>query len=1303
MEQIIVTHLDGRSIPLQSKENGSIITRAIQQVELLGADTVDITVESVVKMDFFIGDKVTIVGRDYTLNTPPKEQKLAERRFVYNLLFEGVQYDLLRVNYSVNVDTTSNEIQDLSGDSLTGDLKMFLDVLLSNANRVFPGQWLLGSYPIDTETKTLTFSENDNCLSVLQTLCSADNYDTEFSIAIAPNGVRTINMGAMGNIFPYTFAYGKGKGLYDLTREKVSSTNIVTRLSVYGSTRNINTSKYRAFRLCLPGKSKAQSYMESLTGIANYGVWEQTKNFEHIYPHRTGTVGTLGDNELKFTDDTMNFDLNEKDEEGNTLYLIPGASAKVHFNTGNLAGYEFEVTSYVHDTNTFTLRPFTDENGYTFPSETSEAFQFKPGDEYVILDIYLPQSYIDAAEEELETAGQEFLDKYSQPNVMYGLNIDPLFLKGVVGSEVEANIIWVGDYIPVKDDDLDVDKSIRVKGFARDLLQEYAYSLTIADMTVTVNIINRVISGLQGIENVVRINNLNNPARARKNYLNAQEVLSMIFDQEGDYYSEKIKPLSIDTSMLSVGAKYMQFGMTGTMFQPNYAGVKNRVVYEGGALTHYAILDGSGEPRTWTIGNGDVVLGSDDAYYIYAKCQKDDDNGSILFSTGQLLVDSDPAFYHFLIGVINSPGDNDERAVALTYGFTTINGRFINTGRVQSADGQTYFDLDTGVIQGNIRFKSGQSAEDYIDGEIGNIDVGGENLLTHNPDNWELGTFNSTTGNPTNSSVNIRTKNMVTFSANKDHIINRFGSGTLYAYEYTGSGGTGFVKMTTITSFPHLIPKLTSARYYKFRITTSNLNLLGSTYRFKVEQGNIPTDWSIPAVDIEDKVGEALAAAGNAEAQAQALGYLQEAFENDTTITGGVVATSLIRLGVETEKQTWVENAGIFGGITTFGIGGTPRIYAGGTLEDAIARLEDNDVENGAKFVVTHGGTLYAIDVQLMGSLATAHEGQRIVLDHDANRLSLIDETNKERAAITAGSMPILNSLLTGSSGSASSTMTVYVTASEGGDGEEEKQSQLLTLPTSSASYTVSTPPIWGSISLRVLSSETSILKAEAVLKVIFEQITGGGGIGSQGTRTIYSERFIQAEVGERLIPINISAKELTGIPPGTYRLWVYASVDTGGSGTATISAQISSPNNMLHGVAPVNVSNIYRDGIYLIQNANNYMYMNPSGIEEKTQTPPNRPGVLLSGTVKAAGGFDSVWGPKQHATSPIKNSAGRYTVYHSIGHQNYSVAASPHESGRSYHIVSKGNTSFVIMWSTVGGISSPTDTQFDFTISGNN
>ena len=77
MEQIIVTHLDSSTTKLQSKENVSTITRANQNVELLGADTVEISVESANKLNFYIGDKITVIGRDYTLNTPAKERKLS--------------------------------------------------------------------------------------------------------------------------------------------------------------------------------------------------------------------------------------------------------------------------------------------------------------------------------------------------------------------------------------------------------------------------------------------------------------------------------------------------------------------------------------------------------------------------------------------------------------------------------------------------------------------------------------------------------------------------------------------------------------------------------------------------------------------------------------------------------------------------------------------------------------------------------------------------------------------------------------------------------------------------------------------------------------------------------------------------------------------------------------------------------------------------------------------------------------------------------------------------------------------------
>lgn len=712
MEQIIITHLNGTTLKLQSKENASTITKASQTVELIGQDVVDISVESAKKLVFSIGDKITIIGREYTLNTAPTERKISETNFLYDLQLEGVQYDMLRAAYSVNVDTTSNQIQDINGDSLTGDMKRFLDVLISNLNRVFPGKWVLGSYPSGTETRTESFNDSDNCLSVLQTLCGEDKYNTEFSISIAGNGVKTLNVGATGTVNTYTFEYGRGKGIYELTRQKVSSSNIITRLNVFGSSKNISTLTYRASKLCLPTKNKAQSFLESASSISKYGVWEATKNFENIYPHRTGTISALGDSQLKFIDSSMDFDLNEKDLDGiTTKYLIPGTSAKIHFNTGNLAGYEFEVTTYDNATKQFTLLQFTDENGYTFPSADSAAFKFAAGDKYVILDIYMPQSYINTAETALQTSGQAFLDKYSQPKVSYGLTVDSFFLKNIVGADAESNIIWAGDYIPIKDADLEVDKTIRVKSFTRDLLQDYSYNLTIADISITYSIISRVISDLNGIEKIIRFNDLNDPAKARRNYLAAQEVLNMIFDPEGDFYSEKIKPLSIDTTMLSVGSKSMQFGLVGTILQPNYGGAKNRIVYTGGTLTHYTVLDVNGDPRTWNITDGDVTLPTDGAYYVYAKCARTGTGASLLFTTQQITVESDGAYYHFLIGVVNSVDINNARAVALMYGFTTINGRFIKTGRIMSTDGQTWFDLDAGEFQGVFKFTNGTNIE----------------------------------------------------------------------------------------------------------------------------------------------------------------------------------------------------------------------------------------------------------------------------------------------------------------------------------------------------------------------------------------------------------------------------------------------------------------------------------------------------------------------------------------------------------------------------------------------------------------
>lgn len=701
---IIITKPNGSRVPMESRATATAITAAKQTWALNAEDTIAITVVSPFPQSYGIGDVITVFGRDYRLNRLPKVSKTGMQEYQYDLEFEGIQYDLMRVTYDVNINTTNNKLQDIQGDSLTGDLKRFMEVLISNANRVFPGKWALGVCPETDGDNTLTFSESDNCLSVLQTLCSEDKFGVEFEIERV-NGVYVINIKkTIGQTLPFVLEYGKGKGLYSISRENVSSSNIVTRLKVYGSTENI-TSKYRADRLCMFGKDKASSYIEKADAVAKYGIFEGRKNFD-IKPTFTGKVSSVVDGDvLSFIGTSFPFDINAKNASGETLYLISGVSAKVHFNSGNLAGYEFEVHAYDHATHKFTLVKQTDDRGNVFPSETSPAFQIGKNDTYKVLDIAYSRDIEEAAEKKLAEEGNKYYDQNSQPKVQYSVNVTKAFIENKLAlSDGITNVFAPGDYLPIKDDEIGVDKSIRIKSFTRNVLDPYDYSLTISDTQTKGDITTRVISDLVDIDKVLTINNLKDPAQARANWRSSREVLNMVFDPEtGGYYKDKITPESVDTMMLSVGAKSMQFGLINTVFEPNFQGNPNLFKWKGGVLTHYTI--DPDKARSWVLADGTTALQQDVPYYIYAVCNRDNSAGTMSISATQHKVEESPNVYYFLIGILGSiDADTKVRAISLTYGFTTINGRFIKTGRIESADGTTYFDLDQSEIGGRIVF-----------------------------------------------------------------------------------------------------------------------------------------------------------------------------------------------------------------------------------------------------------------------------------------------------------------------------------------------------------------------------------------------------------------------------------------------------------------------------------------------------------------------------------------------------------------------------------------------------------------------
>lgn len=715
MVNIVIYDKNGVTIPAKAT-----VTKAEQSIRLNSEDVLNVEVGSPEPINFEIGDFINYCGKTYTLNQLPSITKNASNDFRYTLQFEGEQYELLDCAWLLPAHTHR--------DSLTGNLYAFLEVLFENISRT-GRDWQLGEYPHETEVKTLTYSQT-NCLNVLQDLCK--QYGLEFEI-LRDGETRILNLKPqVGELFPTRFEYGRTGGAYKIERKTTTNKNVITRLFVFGSDKNLPTSypidetqpgghsllQYRHSRLCLPNKDKNHSYIEDEESTSVYGIKENVKFFDDIFPQRYGKVtdGYL----LDLYDNTMDFNLNETDSDGETKWLIAGTPAKLQFTTGNLAGYSFEITDYNPAWKKFKLKKFTDANGDTFPNQNSAAFQFHVGDEYFLTDIRVPQSYIDAAEIKLQTEGEKYYNENCKPHVNYTISLSPLFLKNIYGdTKLENEVFEAGDTIEVYDFDLQLLKTLRISGFTRNLLNPYDFNLTIAEDVEITSTTQRIIAELTEIKKTVVYNDLQAADNARRNYLATQEVLENVFDPDGFYFSDKIKPLSIETMMLSVGARSQQFVLRNVLFETNYAGNPDTIHNTAGALDHYNISpDGV---RTWQINQGTSEQLQNQAYYIYAKCSRSGNNGIIIYSSEQYTVEADPQFYYFLIGTLTSKitdsnGGRPARNIALTYGATTINGRFINTGRIQSKDGSTFIDLDANLIGGNFNFKDGLISKEVLVG-----------------------------------------------------------------------------------------------------------------------------------------------------------------------------------------------------------------------------------------------------------------------------------------------------------------------------------------------------------------------------------------------------------------------------------------------------------------------------------------------------------------------------------------------------------------------------------------------------------
>lgn len=837
-----VNHLD-----LVERGHRTIVS-ASQRKVLLSDDSVTVRVNSNSPLGVKINDTFEVYGDVYRINQLPSVTKNNESSYDYEIIGQGLMYDLLRCKF-FNAD--GEGFKTTTSFSLVGQIEVFLIAIANNMQR-FSALWEVGNFT-NGETKTITFSD-DSCLSALQKICQ--EFDTEFWIT-NNTGKFKINVGEFGSTLPVTLQYGKGKGLYNLSRRNVNDDGVISRLYVSGGTENIPTD-YREYSDRL--KFSDAGYLEDAALISTLGLKEGSLILDDIYPKRTGVISAIGNTVYKFSDSGMDFDLNEKDSEGNTKYLIDGQTAKMHFNKGNLAGYQFEIKSYNHTTKEFEIIPFDNGNGQVFPDEDAEVFQFEVGDEYVLLDIVMPQTYITNAETELQTKGAEQFEILKQIKVSYDLNVAEDFLRTL------PNNIQIGDLIRVVDSALNVDKTLRVHEVTRDFIQggvvnDFAYKVVIAD-GYEISIASQIILDITDIRTVITNTKIDNLRLSRIGLRITEELRDAVFDTDGYFDMDNIKPLSIETSMLSVGSRSQQVS-TNLVFLTNIDANPNKI---GGAAS---VLYSQTLDKQWNISAFNMTLPDNNMRYVYAKVRKEGLlTGLIEVSTEQKQYEADPTFYYILLGMLSSVIEG-ARVFVPTIGSTTINGGLIRTGIISSLDGQTFFNLNTGQIKGRIEFTNDSPAFQQI---LENIKIGSRN--------YALGTAES----KNRANAGFLSYPISDDFATDDYVVS-------FDYECTAVYSIG-ISLGTVNFYDgdyeinavlqptenHFVGTANFVRDGSDTHIVIYVNEQTTISNFKIEKGTIATDWTPAPEDIEADIS-------NIENQLQGVNNLLTDIADDNKLT----------------------------------------------------------------------------------------------------------------------------------------------------------------------------------------------------------------------------------------------------------------------------------------------------------------------------------------------------------------------------------------------------------------------------------
>lgn len=497
----------------------------------MGECFVTVSVTSPSPVDFQIGDYLDYRDERFEINYNPELLKSAAKRTIGNAFaYENIKLnspadELTRCDF-LDIVPADNNLHYTSLPTVSfyaATVKDLADRIQANLDRIYTGErkWTVEVHPEYANNSDVSISETN--IKVWDALALAES---KFGAHFILRG-RKIVIGTAGLPAGHLFKMGKGNGLKTIRESADTDQKIITRLRVYGSTRNLPHRYYNSLsgadgkslvpdnmavkNLMLPGfpEETLDPYLDS-TNITILGIREDSVYFDgsdedhpEVYPSieemtadqlisagitttaegrldeivqaqqiTDNGVGVIDGSEIVPESDTFTVTLKDIGFDINELWT--DETPQISFKSGMLGSRDFEIVTdegskpkqNADGTWTFTLkRVYDDSLQLFFPYKSYNA---KAGDRFVLLHIDMPDAYIKAASQRLKEKGVKFLSKNDYARSSYNPEIDEVMMANQHRMAMISNGVIPSLHDTIKEGDLMVfeDEDLGIGGLS---------------------------------------------------------------------------------------------------------------------------------------------------------------------------------------------------------------------------------------------------------------------------------------------------------------------------------------------------------------------------------------------------------------------------------------------------------------------------------------------------------------------------------------------------------------------------------------------------------------------------------------------------------------------------------------------------------------------------------------------------------------------------------------------------------------------------------------------------------------------